>query len=150
MSGASEVPAIPEDVRTLATAVAGTFGWGYFQVQARDAIAKAIMLDRAARPVDTGREKALEGWQDISTAPINTRIEIGAWFEDDSGGYFGESCWNWIVSGQIEGVGLWIDVNDDFASQPLAELRGFDKPTHWRPLSDQPPHALANPEKGRG
>lgn len=64
MSGASEVPAIPgrvvapKDVTDLADKVftrGRKFGQSY-----RDMIAEAIMADRAARPVDTGREKALE------------------------------------------------------------------------------------------
>lgn len=86
------------------------------------------MNRRANRPSLTEDE-----WKPIDKAPRDTDILIGAWFEDDSNGYFGGSRWKWVASGRIESERVWIDVNDEFHGQ-IAELAGFDKPTHFKPL----------------
>lgn len=72
MSGSSEVPAIPEDVRKIASDAATecmpfeTVAW----YNVRREIEQAILADRLARPVDTGREKALEEAADLAEREI--------------------------------------------------------------------------------
>jgi len=69
-------------------------------------------------------------WHKLSEElPENLEGVIFAkWYEDETDGYYGDSCWVWFASGSFDEYEVWIDIDD----QPRQwQGVGFDKPTHW-------------------
>ena len=69
-------------------------------------------------------------WHKLSEEfPENLEDVIFAkWYEDKANGYYGDSRWIWLASGEFNNFEIWLDVDDTARNWNGI---GFDKPTHW-------------------
>jgi hypothetical protein len=112
----------------------------WFQINRIENLAVIAAIRDARKDAEIARLRELATWQPIETAPQETPILIGHWFQDDSN-YYG-SKWLWIISGEYEGKDFYASFQDDIVK--LGEF--YHTVTHWMPLPE-PPKSLAQGEQ---